>query len=74
MCVNGVSTQKVSQVIETLRRKSFSKSTASEACKELDEKVQGFRNRPLTGKYSFLSIDVIYFKVREILEQSPKRL
>ena len=65
MCVNGVSTRKVSQVMETLCGKSFSKSTVSEACKELDEKVKEFRERPLIGEYPFLTIDATYFKVRE---------
>lgn len=65
MCVNGVSTRKVSQVMETLCGKSFSKSTVSEACKELDEKVKEFRERPLTREYPFMSIDATYFKVRE---------
>ena len=65
MCVNGVSTRKVSQVMETLCGKNFSKSTVSEACKELDEKVKEFRERPLTGEYPFLTVDATYFKVRE---------
>ena len=65
MCVNGVSTRKVSQVMETLCGKSFSKSTVSEACKELDEKVKEFRERPLTGEYPFMTIDATYFKIRE---------
>jgi len=65
MCVNGVSTRKVSQVMETLCGKSFSKSTVSEACKELDKKVKEFRERPLTGEYPFMTIDATYFKVRE---------
>ena len=65
MCVNGVSTRKVSRVMETLCGKSFSKSTVSEACKELDEKVRAFRERPLTGEYPFMTVDATYFKVRE---------
>lgn len=65
MCVNGVSTRKVSQVMEILCGKSFSKSTVSEVCKELDEKVKEFRERPLSGEYPFMSIDAAYFKVRE---------
>lgn len=51
--------------METLCGKSFSKSTVSEACKELDEKVRKFRERPLTGEYPFMTIDATYFKVRE---------
>lgn len=65
MVVNGVSTRKVSQIMEALCGKSFSKSAVSEACKELDERVKEFRERPLTGDYPFLTIDATYFKVRE---------
>ncbi len=65
MVVNGVSTRKVSQVMETLCGKSFSKSTVSEACKELDEKVKEFRDRPLIDEYPFLAVDATYFKVRK---------
>lgn len=65
MVVNGVSTRKVSQVMETLCGRNFSKSTVSDACKELDEKVKVFRDRPLTGEYPFLIVDATYFKVRE---------
>ena len=65
MVVNGVSTRKVSQVMETLCGKSFSKSSVSVACKELDTKVKEFRERPLSGDYPFLTVDATYFKVRE---------
>ena len=65
MVVNGVSTRKVSKVIETLCGTSFSKSSVSEVCKDLDEAVQAFQNRPLTGNYPFLTVDATYFKVRE---------
>lgn len=65
MVVKGVSTRKVSQVMETLCGKTYSKSTVSAACKELDEKVKEFRERPLTGEYPFLTVDATYFKVRE---------
>ena len=65
MVVNGVSTRKVSQVMETLCGKTYSKSTVSEACKELDKAVKEFRERPLTGEYPFVIADATYFKVRE---------
>lgn len=65
MVVNGVSTRKVSNVMETLCGKSFSKSTVSEATKELDEKVNEWKNRLLLGEYPFLTVDATYFKVRE---------
>ena len=51
MVVNGVSTRKVKNVMETLCGTSFSKSTVSEACKEPDAAVREFRSRPLDGSY-----------------------
>lgn len=65
MVVNGVSTRKVSQVVETLCGTSYSKSAVSEVCKDLDAAVKEFRERPLTGRYPFLTVDATYFKVRE---------
>ena len=65
MVVTGTSSRKVGKIMETLCGKSFSESTVSEACKELDRQVKEFRNRPLTGRYPFMTVDATYFKVRE---------
>ena len=65
MVVNGVSTRKVSRVMETLCGTSFSKSAVSDVCKDLDKAVKEFRTRPLEGDYPFLTVDATYFKVRE---------
>ena len=65
MVVSGVSTRKVSRVMETLCGTSFSKSAVSEVCKDLDKAVNEFRTRPLEGDYPFLTVDATYFKVRE---------
>ena len=65
MVINGVSTRKVSKVVETLCGTSFSKSTVSDLCKDLSVAVKEFRNRPLTESYPFLTVDATYFKVRE---------
>lgn len=64
MVVSGVATRKVSNIMETLCGTAFSKSSVSEVCKDLDEKVKEFRERPLTGSYPFLTVDATYFKVR----------
>ena len=64
MVIAGVSTRKVSKVVETLCGTSYSKSMVSEVCKELDGVVNQFRNRPLTDPYPFILIDATYFKVR----------
>ncbi len=66
MVVKGVSTRKVARVMEELCGKEFSRSTVSEACKQLDKDVEAFRNRPIDPeRYPFLMADATYFKVRE---------
>lgn len=39
-------------------------SRVSRICKELDEVVEPFRNRPLEGQYLFVWLDALYLKVR----------
>ena len=65
MVVSGVATRKVSNIMETLCGTTFSKSSVSEVCKDLIEKVNEFKDRPLTGDYPFLIVDATYFKVRD---------
>ncbi|MDO4546430.1 MAG: IS256 family transposase [Bacillota bacterium] len=64
MVVQGVSTRKVQKVTEELCGKSFSKSTVSEACRNLDIVVNEFKNRKL-GRYPFVMADAMYVKVRD---------
>ena len=65
MVVNGVSTRKVTKVTEELCGTSFSKSTISDLCKQLDPIVEAWNNRPLSKAYPFLIVDALYVKVRE---------
>ena len=65
MVVHGVSTRKVGEITETLCGTSFSKSTVSALCKDLDPIVDSFRTRPLNGHYPFLVVDAIYMRARE---------
>ena len=65
MVVQGVSTRKVTNVVEELCGTSISKSTVSELCKALDESITAFKIRPLEDPYPFLIVDAKYFKVRE---------
>lgn len=75
MVVNGVSTRKVSKVIEVLCGKEVSKSMVSEACKILDEDVKRFKNRPLDYQdFPYLMVDATYFKVRENHRIVPKAM
>lgn len=66
MVIMGVSTRKVSNVIEMICGKEYSKSTVSEVCKRLDPEIRDFQNRDLsTCEFPFIMVDATYFKVRE---------
>lgn len=65
MVIQGVSTRKVAQITETLCGTTFSKSTVSALCQQLDPAVRAFQQRPLTGSYPFVIVDAIYTKARE---------
>lgn len=65
MVIQGVSTRKVTKITEELCGTSFSKSTISKLCENLDPIVYEFRNRPLNEEYPFIICDAIYVKVRE---------
>lgn len=47
--VHGVSTRKVDELVESLGLNGISKSEVSRICKQLDEVVQAFKNRPWRG-------------------------
>ena len=74
MVVNGVSTRKVANVMETLCGTSYSKTTVSEVCKTLDQAVNKFKCRPLDRDYPFVYVDATYFKVRNEHRISSKAL
>lgn len=62
--INGVSTRKVDRLVEDMAIR-VDKSAVSRLCKELDEQVEAFRNRPLVGKYPYIWLDATFPKVRE---------
>jgi putative transposase len=63
--VKGVSTRKVDDLLQALGLTGIDKSKVSRMCKELDELVEGFRNRRLEGEYPYLWLDALYLKVRQ---------
>lgn len=66
MVINGVSTRKVSKIVEELCGKKVSKSFVSNLTKELDPIVNEWRNRPLNVYYfPYIYVDAMYIKVRE---------
>jgi len=63
--VNGVSTRKVDRLVEQLGISGMSKDRVSGLCRELDERVEAFRNRPLEGEFPYLWLDAKHLKVRD---------
>jgi putative transposase len=61
--VCGVSTRRVDQLVESLGLR-ISRSEVSRICALLDEQVQAFRERPLSGRYPYLFVDAKVEKVR----------
>jgi len=64
MYVQGVSTRKVSAIVEQLCGASVSSTQVSQAAARLDETLEAWRNRPL-GEILYLYLDARYEKVRE---------
>jgi transposase-like protein len=64
MYVQGVSTRKVSAIVEELCGASVSSSQVSACAKRLDAELQQWRERPL-GDFPYLLLDARYEKVRQ---------
>ena len=64
MYVQGVSTRKVSAILEEMCGLEVSSSQVSRAAKLLDEELEQWRNRPL-GCFRYLILDAKYEKVRQ---------
>jgi len=65
MVLQGVSTRKVERVTEELCGESFSKSTVSRLCTNLDARVQAWNERRLDEReFPFLIVDALLIKVR----------
>ena len=62
--VQGVSTRKVDDLVQSMGMTGISKSQVSRLCEELDQKVQEFLGRDLTGAWPYLWLDATYLKVR----------
>jgi transposase-like protein len=65
MYFNGVSTRKVSTIMEELCGFSISKSKVSELVATFDSSIKTWVNRPLEKPYSYLIVDARYEKVRD---------
>jgi putative transposase len=63
--IGGVSTRRVDDLVQAMGLAGISKSTVSKLCKDIDERVGGFLERPLEGEWPYLWLDATYLKVRE---------
>jgi putative transposase len=63
--IGGVSTRRVDELVQAMGLAGIGKSTVSKLCKEIDERVAGFLERPLEGEWPYLWLDATYLKVRE---------
>lgn len=63
--IGGVSTRRVDELVQAMGLGGISKSTVSKLCKEIDERVNAFLDRPLTGEWPYLWLDATYLKQRE---------
>ena len=64
MYVQGVSTRKVSEVVERLFGVEVSSAQVSKAAAQLDEVLAQWRERPLSQAYVYLYLDARYEQVR----------
>ena len=63
--IGGVSTRKVDDLVQAMGLSGISKSTVSKLCKDIDERVHEFLDRPLAGEWPYLWLDATYLKVRQ---------
>src|SRR3954465_815818 len=63
--IGGVSTRRVDELVQAMGLSGISKSQVSKLCKDIDERVHAFLERPLVGEWPYLWLDATYLKQRE---------
>jgi putative transposase len=63
--VQGVSTRRVDDLVQSLGLRGVSKSQVSKLCQELDAEVERFRTRKLEGPYPYVWLDSTFVKARD---------
>jgi putative transposase len=63
--IGGVSTRRVDELVQAMGLSGISKSQVSKLCKDIDERVTAFLERPIEGEWPYLWLDATYLKVRE---------
>jgi transposase-like protein len=60
-----VSTRRVDELVQAMGLAGISKSQVSKLCKDIDERVNAFLDRPIEGEWPYLWLDATYLKVRD---------
>ena len=63
--IGGVSTRRVDDLVQAMGLSGISKSSVSKLCRDIDERVGAFLDRPLQGEWPYLWLDATYLKQRE---------
>src|SRR6202050_4923302 len=63
--IGGVSTRRVDDLVQAMGLSGIGKSQVSKLCKDIDERVSAFLDRPLVGDWPYLWLDATYLKQRE---------
>ena len=63
--IQGVSARSVDDLVQAMGMSGASKSQVSRLCGQIDDKVNGFLDRPLEGDWPYLWLDATYVKVRQ---------
>ena len=63
--IGGVSTRRVDELVQAMGLAGISKSQVSKLCKEIDDRVNAFLDRPLEGDWPYLWLDATDLKVRD---------
>jgi putative transposase len=63
--IGGVSTRRVEELVQAMGLSGISKSQVSKLCKDIDERVNAFLQRPIEGDWRYLWLDATYLRVRD---------
>jgi transposase-like protein len=63
--IGSVSTRRVDELVQAMGLSGISKSQVSKLCRDIDERVNAFLDRPIEGEWPYLWLDATYLKVRD---------
>lgn len=70
--LKGVSTRKVDDLVQAMGMTGISKSQVSRVCADIDERVQVFLERSLSGRWRYVWLDATYLKSRQNGQVVPR--